>query len=858
MVPKIFWGVFAFAILALVFLLPQSPIAVSNISPTKILAQISGESEIANKSTDVLIQIRNVLFSIDQKLNRLDQIEERLKNIERGLVTSKPDPTSNVCFMELNDVITSDDRYTIKWRCAGNVSPCTIYADGKVYEKVTDAGARNLILKKGAVTYTMTDRDGTLCSRDIAHAFQSTTKVGTNTTTVSSPLSTITYSTPETFLTALLAHVELYNGSTIATTTILTNDNLASTTLRTTVGHILSYTSDGSLTTAEETTLSTDNTNLGNLGTGLELIKVYLTSTGENLLWLRENDATKDTVVNALFRISGYKTVTGGGYSQNIILQAPHWYDDSSTLNITGREFVTYTDIRALVIGTFTKNKLNPTGTGADDSTSNDSSDFSGTSLSCTGIIGPGQLVANDLGIYYLVSTTGSSSDGIFFVPYGSNCPATLILRDDATPNVFDVPQSLDFVTSRKIMAADRGGDQFWCQEIDDNGAAVGSPVISSSTTNISLDVMAISPDGTLMYVSNDPDINVQATDTTLYTFTINPSTCAVSSTPATIASNRGEIDAMAFDSYGNLIFMEDSTTNNRSDMMYINNAQGGGTTISTLIAGNDTALLESTVSKIFDDISINSMVITSQDAKGKGSGNVIIADNTGDEIWTVVVTRDSNGLITGFERTKMTDFAATANNIEGMTTGPNDSTLYVLQEDTSDLGTIFTLSNLSDMIVDTDNRTDVSRIVGYQTINEKIVEDINALHIQLHGYRTSDWTVTQYCSNTVYPVTVSNGINNSTKPTTFTYPEGKFSTAFNGWLGCAADFWEIFPQEAQVPLGAQTNKQGEFIQSANSNIGVTAGDIFIQFETPFALRNEAKTAGSDAATRWHNAFNSL
>lgn len=768
----------------------------------------------------------------------------------------------NICKIDIRDVITTDDAYVLSWSCGGGEAPCTIYANGKVFSQVHGAGSAHLVMKQPAVFYTIRNNKNLPCNYQIAHKFQGTQGANTQNGTGAgesdeeATLTTVEYTTDD-FRAAVLAHVALYDGSTIATTTILATDSAATTTIRTTVSDIISAGSDGVLTSLEEETLVADSAALTALGHGLELIKVHVTTTDEDLLWLRENDAIKDSGTDAIFRINGYKTITGGGVSQQLILNAPHRNDDSNTLVIMLREFVEARNSRALVIGTFTKSKVNPTGTGADSSIADDVGDLATGTATCTGIIGPGNIVANDLGIYYIYDVSGSViSDNLYFLPWGSSCPATVILHDETGGDIFDVARSAAFVNPRRIIADDRGGDEFWCQDLASDGTASGSPIRTDFLGDpFALDSITVSPDGTMMYAIGDTDLNTNTTDNSIYRFTIN-SDCTVSATYDTLATGQSEIDSIMFDAYGNIFFTQDDTAGGKTDIKYISNAAGGNTTIATLLAGNSPSLMERLAGHVLDDITVNALTITSRNSNGLGNGDIVISDDTGDEIYTISVIRDSDGYATGLNRTWLTDFNTTSNTIEGLVMS-NDDRLVLLQEDGVDSGSIFSLNMYGPIVVDNGNVTDISRILGYQTISERLVEMLNTIHLSFHGYRNSDWTIVKYCG-TVSPVTVSDGVNSPNKPATYTYFEQTFSDAFNGWNSCASDFFEIFPQEAQVPLGAQTNKQGEFIQATNTYIGVDTSDLFVQFESPFDWRSSLATDGTDGALRMRDAMDDL
>lgn len=768
----------------------------------------------------------------------------------------------NSCKIEVGDVITTDERYTLGWSCEGSESPCTIYANGKVFSQVQGSGSMKLVMNQPAIFYTLRNRRNLPCNFQIAHQFQSSKNPREASSTASSTvisLALLTYADEDDFYDAIIDHTDDYLGLSPATATILATDNAATTSLRAAVADILSYTSDGTLTETEEELLSADNDALEALGSGLELIKVYVASSSENFLWIRETGAlaTKDSGANAVFRVNGYKTITGGGYSQNLIMQAPHWYDDSNSIYYTVREFVKARNARAIVLGTFTRGVINPTGTGSDSADLDDEGDFAGGTTLLTNIVGPGHITTNDLGIYFIWDETSSAAgDGLYFLPYGSSASSTII-NDLATPNVLDIPISAAFVTSRRIIVADRGGDQFWCQDLDSSGEASGAPIITSfSGDPFDAEMMAVSVDGTVLVISEDPDLNTQAADAIITKFDLDPETCVVSS-PTTIASGLGEIDNMALDGYGNLIFVEDDTANDRADVKYINNFVDGETTISTLLLGDSKLLLEHiTGQHKLDDITVNSMAISAVDDRNIGIGSIFVSDDNADEIWTLVPTRDSSGDITGFERSQLTDFAATSYTNEGMAFDTNDD-LLVLQENDSNVGTIYRMKNYSGIIIDTGNVNDTPRVIGYHQINEEIFEDINALHIQYHGYKESDWSPTLLCS-TLYPVVASDGVKSPNDPLTFTYPVDVFNTAFNGWRSCAEDFFLIYPSETTVNLGALTNKQGEFSQATNTTIGVTDADIFVHFEMGGTIRTELATEGSDASERLREAHDGL
>ncbi len=769
---------------------------------------------------------------------------------------TKIDPGQAACGLNLDDVFTIEEKYTLKWKCGGDEAPCTIYANGKIFSQVVGSGALQLRIKEPAIVYIIRNRRNQSCDFKIAHRLQTPPK-DIVISSASSPLTTVTYTNETDFETAVIAHTLLYDDLTIATTTILTNDTNASSSIRTAVANIISYTSDGSLSGAEETTLAANSTSMVNVGTGLEITKVTVASSSESFLWMRETDSTKDTGVNAIFRINGYKTITGGGSSQYLLLGSPHWDDDAYTLLFPLREFVRSKNARGILIGTTDKFKLNPTGTGADSNVSDDAASLGGGTALCTGMTGPGIMVTNDKGIYYIENIAGTD-DAIYFIPYGTSCPSTLILQDNALPNTFDNPRSLAFVGSaRRIIAADRGGEQFWCQDLASDGTASGSPVLSDFTdATFEADSIAVSPNGLIMYVVDDPDLNVNTTDNRLLSFNID-SSCNVTGFTV-IASSRGEIDSIAFDAFGNLIFLEDNTADDKSDIKYINSAQGGGTTISTLILGDSVSLVEgiTVAGHVLDDITTNALAISSSD-RGIGSGNLFISDDTGDEIYTIVLTRDSDGLITGFERTLLTDFAATTNTVEGLAINESNQNLLILQENSSDSGSVFQATLYNDIVIDSGNLTDVSRIIGYQTILEEFAEDLNTIHWQWHGYRQSDWNPT--LCNGVYPVTVSDGSTTTSKQATFTYLEDIMSDYFTGWEGCNSDFWEIFPSQAQVTLGAQTNKQGEFIQTLNSTIGIDTNDIFMQVEMGENIRaGDLETLDTDADRRFRDAHSAF
>ncbi len=779
------------------------------------------------------------------------------------------DLNSNACGLDIDDVITLDNRYTIHWICGGDQAPCTIYSNNKVFSQVVGGGSLQLKTFDPATVYTIKNRDNQSCGFKIAHKFQSPGSVertasSGSSTAASSTLKAITFSAESDFEQEVIDHTALYDNLTIATTTILTNDAAATATLRTAIGNILSFTSDQSLSAAEEETISDDSDALAALGTGLEIVKVTVASSSESFIWIREDDGVKDTVVNVIFRVANYKTITGGGSTQFLILGSPHWDDDSYTLNFPLREIVRHQTARALVIGTTDKYLLNPTGTGADSSTADDTSALSGGASFCSGVTNsPGFLQSNDVGTYYTRNITGSgNTDAMYLIPYGGGCsPPTHIFSDTTSPGLFDNPRGFTFVgSSRRMMVADRAGEEFWCFDLESDGTYSSSTaVVRTDLTDATFEADSItaSPDGTVLYVVDDPDLTANTTDNNLLKFTVD-SSCNVSTTFTTVASGRGEIDNLFFDSYGNLIFSEDQYTDEgETDIYYINNAQGGDTTIAQLIDGDSRVLAESIAGHKLDDITVNAMTLTSSD-RGLGSGSIILTDDTGDELYTLVLTRAGDGTITGLERTKLTDFSATTYTVEGLAMDDSNQKLIIFQEDSSDVGTFYELSNYNEMITDTNNFTDVSRVIGHQTIVEKIVEDLNAIHWQWHGYRESDWTITTCGASAVNPWTVSDGVNSSTKPTIFTYLEDLVSDYMTGFNGCSTDFVEIFPG-AQVPLGAQTNKQGEFIQTLNPAIGVDANDIFMQSELPFDVRNsDLKTHGTDGANRWHDAHDAF
>lgn len=815
---------------------------------------------------------------IDQKLSQLkdlrlfyspfDLSNRIVQPVVARIFSRIIDLNNNACGLDIDDVITLDGRYTVHWICGGDQAPCTIYSNNKVFSQVVGGGSLQMKTFDPATVYTIKNRDNQSCGFRIAHKFQSPGSAAQTTasssTTASSTLYAISYDEESDFEQAVIDHTALYDGLTIATTTILANDTAATATLRTAIADIISFTADQSLSAEEEESLADDGEALAALGKGLELVKVTVASSSESFLWIREDDSVKDTVVNVIFRVANYKTITGGGSSQFLFLGSPHWDDDSYTLNFPLRELVRNKNARGLIIGTTDKSKLNPTGTGADSSTSDDTSALSGGTAFCSGIVNsPGFLQSNDIGIYYERNIAGSgNTDALYLIPYGGGCsPPTHIFSDTTSPGLFDNPRGFTFVgSSRKIMVADRAGEEFWCFALESDGTYSSSTaVVRTDLTDATFeaDSIAASPDGTVLYVVDDPDLNVNTTDNKLLSFTID-SDCNVGTTPTTVASGRGEIDNLFFDAYGNLIFTEDEYTDEgETDIYYINNAQGGDTTITQLVDGDSRVLAESLVGHKLDDITVNAMTITSSD-RGLGSGNIILTDDTGDELYTLVLTRASDGTISGLERTKLTDFSATTYTIEGLAMDDTDQDLILFQEDSSDVGTFYQLSNYNEMIVDTNNFTDVSRIVGHQTIVEEIVEDLNTIHWQWHGYRESDWSITTCGVNEVNPWTVSDGINSSTKSTIFTYLEDLVSDYMTGFNGCDSDFVEIFPG-AQVSLGAQTNKQGEFIQTLNSTIGVDANDIFMQSELPFDVRNsDLKTHGTEGAGKWHDAHDAF
>ncbi|MEK7641016.1 MAG: hypothetical protein AAB389_03390 [Patescibacteria group bacterium] len=783
------------------------------------------------------------------------------------------DVHKNACGVDLEDVITLDDQYTLHWICGGDQAPCTIYRNNKVFSQVQGGGSLRLKILEPATIYTIKNRDNQSCGFQIAHKFQAPGKnaptgSGDSVAAVaSSTLYAISYDIESDFEAAVVAHTLLYSGLTIATTTILNNDSLATTALRTAIADIISFTSDQTLSAAEEESLSTDGATLAALGAGLELVKVTVASSSESFIWIREDDSVKDTVVNVIFRVANYKTITGGSASQFLLLGSPHWKDDTNTLLFPLRELVRNHNARALVIGTTDKAKLNPTGTGADSNTSDDTSALSGGTSFCTGVTNsPGFLLANDIGTYYSRNIAGSgNTDAMYLIPYGGGCaPPTHIFSDTTSPGLFDNPRGFTLVgNARRMMVADRAGEEFWCFDLESDGTYASTTVVRTDLTDAEFeaDSIAASPDGTVLYVVSDPDLTINTNNNSLLKFTID-SSCNVSTTFTTVASDRGEIDNLFFDAQGNLIFTEDEYTDEtETDIYYINNAQGGGTTITQLVDGDSRVLSESLASSPhkLDDVVVNAITLTSSD-RGLGSGNLIVTDDTGDEIWTFVITRASDGTISGLERVKLTDFSATTFTIEGLAMDDTDQDLIVFQEDSSDIGTFYQLNNYNEMIVDTNNFTDVSRIVGYQTIVEKVVEALNTIHWQWHGYRESDWSIVTCGVNAVNPWTMSDGVNSSTKGASFTYLEDVMSDYMTGYNGCGSDFLEIFPG-AQVPLGAQTNKQGEFIQTLNSTIGVDTNDLFFQSELPFDVRagsDDLDVHGTDASNRFHDAHDAF
>ena len=164
--------------------------------------------------------------------------------------------------------------------------------------------------------------------------------------------------------------------------------------------------------------MATDGTTLANL----ERPEIVLPSPSSESIWVREDDSVKDTVVNVIFRVANFKTITGGGSSQFLLLGSPHWDDDSYTLNFPLRELVRNKNARALLIGTTDKYLLNPTGTGADSSTSDDTSALSGGASFCTGVTNsPGFLLSNDIGTYYTRNIAGGT-DAMYLIPYGGGC----------------------------------------------------------------------------------------------------------------------------------------------------------------------------------------------------------------------------------------------------------------------------------------------------------------------------------------------------------------------------------------------------------------------------------------------------
>ncbi|TSC83301.1 MAG: hypothetical protein G01um101419_55 [Parcubacteria group bacterium Gr01-1014_19] len=781
------------------------------------------------------------------------------------------DVHKNACGVDLEDVVTLDERYTLHWICGGDQAPCTIFRNNKVFSQVHGGGSLQLKISEPATLYTIKNRDNQSCGFQIAHKFQAPGKnapTGSGDTVASSTLYAITYTAESDFEQAVIDHTELYDGITIATTTILANDANATTALRTAIADIISFTSDQTLTAAEEESLSTDGAALAALGAGLELVKVTVASSSESFIWIREDDSVKDTVVNVIFRVANYKTITGGSASQFLLLGSPHWDDDSNTLLFPLRELVRNKNARALIIGTTDKSKLNPTGTGADASTSDDTSALSGGTAFCTGVTNsPGFLLGSDIGTYYSRNIAGSgNTDALYLIPYGGGCsPPTHIFSDTTSPGLFDNPRGFTFVGSaRKMMVADRAGEEFWCFALESDGTYSSSTAVTRTDLTDALfeaDSIAASPNGLVLYVVDDPDLNVNTTDNKLLRFDIDAD-CNVSTSFTTVASSRGEIDNLFFDAQGNVIFTEDEYTDEgETDIYYINNAQGGDTTIAQLVDGDSRVLAEALASSPhkLDDVTVNAITLTSSD-RGLGSGNILLTDDTGDEIYTFVITRNSDGTISGLERTKLTDFSATTFTVEGLAMDDTDQDLIIFQEDSSDVGTFYQLSNYNEMIVDTNNFTDVSRIVGYQTIVEEFAEDLNTIHWQWHGYRESDWTITTCGANAVNPWTVSDGVNSSTKNATFTYLEDLVSDYMTGYNGCSSDFIEIFPG-AQVALGAQTNKQGEFLQTLNSTIGIDTNDIFMQSELPFDVRaggDDLDVHGTDASNRYHDAHDAF
>ena len=671
-----------------------------------------------------------------------------------------------------------------------------------------------------------------------------------------SSLTHLTYADPDSFQSVLEAHLALWDGSSLATTTIITNETAASSTMRTAVDDILSATNDGSLSASEETTLVSDSSALTALGHGYEIIKVSVTSTGENFLWIRDNDGTQDTDGMALFRVSGYGTITGGGKSQQLVTELPHRYDDTNTVKFGLREFLNATKTRALVSTYFNRDRINATGTGSASSLTDDIA-----TATCTGIEGRGGLVANDKGLYYIYNQAGGAvNDYLYFVPYtsGPACPPVSIIHATGSPK-FDSGSDLDFVNSRRIIAADNGLEEFWCQDLASDGTASGSPVVTAFVSgSFNADVVATTPDGKYLFVIDDPNPNVEATDSNILRFSID-SSCNLSA-KITIASSRGEIDGMKVDAFGNLIFVEDDINQNRTDVKYINNAQGGATTIATLVKGDSAALPNYS---LINRITTDALTISSPGVDGHGDGNILIYEAGSDAIYTIVPTRDSSGLITGLNYVHMSDFAdITSNSVRGMaiqpgTTHGKPETLWIMNRDSSKLGSIYSINYYNNEVpIDADNQKDVPKLMNFQTMTTEIARKINAIVVQWHGYSPSAYPSIAAVCGSIHPVAASDGLASTTsKDATFSYMETSLATAFSGYNSCApsVDFVQIAPTEQIASeLTASTNKQCDEICVLNSVIGYDGNDDFIHFEFPTEMRisGTLNVSGSDLSTR--------